>query len=77
VLVASQRKILRTLARATPEQRAVIYGQTMGLRITYNTDEPSLDVKARPAGTNSRVGGAYDPLSTPALLRGQVTLKAA
>ena len=24
-----------------------------------------------------RVGGAYDPLSTPALLRGQVTLRAA
>jgi hypothetical protein len=26
---------------------------------------------------NSGVGGAYDPLSTPALLRGQVTLNAA
>ena len=44
-----QRKIPRTLARATPEQRAVIYGQTMGLRITYNPEEASIEVEARPA----------------------------
>jgi site-specific DNA recombinase len=56
-LVTSQRKVLRTLARATPEQRATIYAQTMGLRITYNPGEASIDVESRPACTNSRVGG--------------------
>ena len=56
-LVTSQRKILRSLARATPEQRATIYSQTMGLRITYNPDEASIEVEARPACANSCVGG--------------------
>ena len=36
-------------ARAAPEQRAVFFGQTMGLRITHNPDEASIDVEARPA----------------------------
>ena len=41
-------------------------------------------VAKRPCGvapgclaTSHRVGGKYDPLSTPAVLRGQVTLRAA
>ncbi len=72
-----QRKIPRTLARATPEQRAVIYGQTMGLRITYNPEEASIEVEARPACSNSLVGGAFTSPSTPALLRGKVLLGAA
>jgi hypothetical protein len=38
-LVTSQRKVLRSLAKATPEQRAAIYGETMGQRITYNPDQ--------------------------------------
>jgi hypothetical protein len=65
-LVTSQRKILRSLARATPEQRATIYSQTMGLRITYNPDEAFIEVEARPACTNSRVGGGTLTMSTPA-----------
>jgi site-specific DNA recombinase len=56
-LVTSQRKLLRSLARATPEQRATIYAQTMGPRITYNPGEASVEVEASPACTNSRVGG--------------------
>jgi len=39
-LVTSQRRALRSLAKATPEQRGAIYSETMGLRITYNPDEP-------------------------------------
>ena len=62
-LVASQRKVLRSLARATPEQRAIIYSQTMGLRITHNPEEASIDVEARPACTNSCVGGGI-PINT-------------
>jgi len=65
-LVTSQRRVLRSLAKATPEQRARIYGETMGLRITYNSAEASIDVEARPAFTNSRVGGGTLTLSTPA-----------
>jgi hypothetical protein len=56
-LVTSQRKELRSLAKATPEQRATIYGQTMGLRITYNPEDASIEVEARPACTNGCVGG--------------------
>ena len=50
-LVTSQRKILRSFAKATPEQRATIYSQTMGLRITYSPDEASIEVEASPACT--------------------------
>ena len=48
-LVTSQRKVLRSLAKATPEQRAIIYGETMGLRITYDPASASIEVEARPA----------------------------
>ena len=44
-LVASQRKVLRSLAKATPEQRAAIYGQTIGLRITFNPEADELDIE--------------------------------
>jgi hypothetical protein len=56
-LVTSQRKVLHSLAKATPEQRAAIYGETMGLRITYNPDQASIEVEARPACTQVCVGG--------------------
>lgn len=57
-LVTSQRKVLRSLAKATPEQRAQIYSQTMGLRITYNPDKPEwASVEAKPACVNGCVGG--------------------
>ncbi len=56
-LVASQRRVLRSLAKATPEQRATIYGETMGLRITYDPGGASIEVEARPACTQVRVGG--------------------
>jgi site-specific DNA recombinase len=57
-LVTGQRKILRSLAKATPEQRAAIYGQTMGLRITHHPDQPEwATVEARPAYVQVRVGG--------------------
>jgi hypothetical protein len=57
-LVTTQRKVLRSLAKATPEQRAVIYGETMGLRITYHPDEPGwATVEARPSCAQVRVGG--------------------
>ena len=45
------------LAKATPEQRAAIYSQTMGLRITYNPEQASIEVGARPARAPVRVGG--------------------
>lgn len=48
--------ILNTLARATAEQRATIYAQTMSLRITYHPEQ--VEVEARPACTQVRVGGA-------------------
>jgi hypothetical protein len=57
-LVTSQRNVLRSLAKATPEQRAAIYGQTMSLRITYHPDEPeSVLVEVRPSCAQVRVGG--------------------
>ena len=62
-LVTSQGKILRTLARATPEQRATIYSQTMGLRITCNPEDASIEIEARPACTQVCVGGGTPPLS--------------
>jgi hypothetical protein len=43
--------------KATPEQRATIYSETMGLRITYNPGSASIEVEARPACTQDRVGG--------------------
>jgi len=57
-LVTSQRKVLKSLARATTDQRARIYAETMGLRITYHPEHGSFDVEARPdACTQVRVGG--------------------
>ena len=57
-LVKSQRKILQTLSRATPEQRASIYREMLGLRLTYHPEDDSLDVEASPdACTRVRVGG--------------------
>lgn len=60
-LVASQRKVLRSLAKATTEQRATIYGHTMDLRIVYHPERSTLAVEARPnpadACTQVRVGG--------------------
>jgi hypothetical protein len=56
-LVASQRKVLCSLAKATPEQRATIYGETMGLRITYNPGSASIEVEVRPACSQVCVGG--------------------
>ena len=57
-LVTSQRKVLRALAKATPAQRARLYGEVMGLRITYDPAEPAcVTVEARPACVNARVGG--------------------
>jgi hypothetical protein len=46
-----QRKALRSLAKATPEQRTTIYSETMGLRITYDPGSVSIEIKARPACT--------------------------
>jgi hypothetical protein len=38
----------------------------MGLRITYNPEDASIEVEARPACTNARVGGGTLTMSTPA-----------
>ena len=56
-LVTSQRKVLRSLAKAAPEQRTTIYAQTTGLRITYDPGSASVEVEARPACTQVCVGG--------------------
>jgi len=50
-LVGSQRRVLQALGNATAEQRAAIYGHTMGLRITYHAERGSLVIEARPACT--------------------------
>jgi len=50
-LVGSQRHVLQALGNATPEQRAVIYAHTMGLRITYHAERGALAIEARPACT--------------------------
>ncbi len=72
-LVTSQRKVLRSLAKATPEQRAAIYGQTMGLRITYHPDEPeSVLVEVRPSCAQVRVGGGTATNPTGDCLPGHV-----
>jgi hypothetical protein len=55
-LVRSQRKVLRSLAKATPEQRATMYRE-FGLRITYNPAEPDCVVAEIDACTGLRVGG--------------------
>jgi hypothetical protein len=39
-LVRSRRRVPRSLAKATPEQRATIYGEMSGVRITVDPDEP-------------------------------------
>ncbi len=56
-LVTSQRRVLRSLDKATPEQRATINGQTMGLQMTYHPEDASVEIEARPACTKDRVGG--------------------
>ena len=56
-LVTSRRKVLRSRARVTPEQRATIYAQTMGLRITYSPNDASVEVEVHPACAQVCVGG--------------------
>jgi site-specific DNA recombinase len=55
-LVRSQRRVIRSLARATPEQRATIYRE-MGLRITYDPTESDRVMVEVDACTGLRVGG--------------------
>jgi hypothetical protein len=56
-LVRSQRKVLRSLERATPEQRAATY-QEMGLHLTYRPDEAEPDMAVEvSACTGLHVGG--------------------
>jgi hypothetical protein len=55
-LVRSQRRVLRSLARATPEQRASIYPD-MGLRVTYSPEEPERVAVEVDACMTVRVGG--------------------
>ena len=53
---------LGCLARATPEQRAAIYDETLGLRITYDPDEPSsLLVEVRPTVLRCVSEGGLEP----------------
>ena len=65
-LVTSQRqRSLGTLAGATPEHRAAIYGQAMGLRVTYNPST-ELDIEARPdTCTRERVGEGTLTINPP------------
>ena len=56
-LVKLVRRRLRGLGTATPEQRQVLYGE-LGLSMTYNPEDDSLDVEVRPSVcTQVRVGG--------------------
>jgi tripartite-type tricarboxylate transporter receptor subunit TctC len=48
-----------------------------GVHLRYHRSEGGEKVTAALRAGLFRVGGAYDPLSTPTLLRGQVTLRAA
>ena len=51
-----QCKVLRSLAKATPEERAAMYRE-LGVRLTYNPAEPDSVVVEVPACTGLRVGG--------------------
>jgi hypothetical protein len=68
---------VRMLAEADPEAKATLYS-ALGIRLAYDHKRKVMTVESQPRSwAIDRVGGAYDPLSTPALLRGVVTLKAA
>ena len=60
-LVASQRNALLSLADADPQKRATIYAHTLGLSITYHSEQGAIAMEARPACTQVRVGGGTCP----------------
>jgi len=77
--LAAPRDLPEILERIERADRAALY-QALGLNVRYrrvgSTEEVKLTSTLRSVDLEL-VGGAYDPLSTPAILRGRVTLKAA
>jgi hypothetical protein len=64
------------LATSDTTERQLVY-RAAGLHLRYHRSEEGEKVTVSLRVGLFRVGGAYDPLSTPAVLRGQVTLRAA
>ena len=49
----------------------------LGVSLTFTPDPDRVVIESRPVCAQVRVGEAFDPASTPALLRGEVPLRAA
>jgi hypothetical protein len=64
------------LAKSDAQKRQHVY-RAAGVHLRYQRSEEGDKVTASARVGLFRVGGAYDPLSTPAFLRGHVILKAA
>jgi len=73
--VLELRDITAVLATADPKDKAEVYAE-LGVRVTYDHLRRVISVSAGP-DTTARVGGPIDPLSTPALFKGKVQLRAA
>jgi hypothetical protein len=75
-LVKGLGEIASVLRTADPKDKADIYAK-LGVRITYRRDTRIVIAESNPvACATERVGEAFDPLSTPVLLQGEVLLRA-
>jgi len=77
-LVLALHDIASVLATADPKLKAEVYAE-LGVSVSYDHTRRVVHVETRPANAcaKGRVGEAFDPASTPPLLRGEVRLKAA
>jgi hypothetical protein len=77
-LVQALHSVPLALETGDPAIRAAVYAE-LGMSVKYDPLQQRLIIKSRPAGAcaTERVGGGIDPISTPALLKGRVQLKAA
>jgi len=74
-LVLSLKDIASVLAKADPKLKAEVYAE-LGVQVHYDPHRRVIGVSAGPSSTE-RVGGAFDPASTPAVLKGKVQIRRA
>jgi hypothetical protein len=70
---------VRKLVASLKDIAAVLVCEELGISVTYDPTRRVAKLDSRPQTPWARVsvGGAYDPVSTPAMLKGRVRLKAA
>jgi site-specific DNA recombinase len=75
-LVTNLKDIAAVLATADPKLKAEVYCE-LGISVTYDHDRRVMRLESRPETpwARVRVGGAFDPASTPAVLKGKVQLR--